>query len=141
MQQRRAPRALAGALFALLLLPATPIAAQQRAVADERQGHVSGKVTDGKGEPISDVKISITTKASSSFRKELKTGEDGTWATTLIDATGPYRYRFEKPGFVTVEKEKKVPFGTPTMPSVYTVRTSRLDVQLFTQEPASKDRE
>jgi Carboxypeptidase regulatory-like domain len=141
MKQRRAPRALAGALFALFLLPATPIAAQQRAVADERQGHVSGKVTDGNGEPVSDVKVSITTKAISSFRKELKTGEDGTWATTLVDATGTYRYRFEKAGFVTVEKEKKVPFGTPTMPSVYTVRTSRLDVQLSAPAPAAKDRD
>jgi hypothetical protein len=135
MQQHRIPRALAGTLLALLLLPTTPIAAQ-------RQGRISGKVTDGKGEPIADVKIAITTKASSTFRKELTSGKDGTWATFLNDATAIYHYHFEKPGYVAVEKDKKVPLWNPSDDSDIHGRSadfSVLDIQLFARAPAAKD--
>jgi hypothetical protein len=137
MQQHRTSRALAGAFLALLLLPATPIGAQQR-----RLGRISGKVSDGGGEPISDVKITITTKANSKFRKELTTGKDGLWATFLNDATAPYQYRFEKPGYVAVEKEKKVPLWNPNDEADIHGRSadfSVLDIQLFAQAPAVTD--
>jgi len=137
MQQHRTPRALAGALLALLLLPAMPIGAQQG-----RLGRISGKVSDGGGEPIPDVKITITTKSNSKFRKELTSGKDGTWATFLNDTTQPYHYRFEKPGYLAVEKDKKVPLWNPNDDVDVHGRSadfSVLDIQLFAQAPAAKD--
>ena len=59
----RTARALPGAILAFLLLPATLHAVQQ--------GRISGKVTDGKGVILSDVKVTITTKAISNFKIEL----------------------------------------------------------------------
>jgi len=137
MQQHRTPRALAGALLALLLLPAMPIGAQQG-----RLGRISGKVSDGGGEPIPDVKITITTKSNSKFRKELTSGKDGTWATFLNDTTQPYHYRFEKPGYLAVEKDKKVPLWNPNDDVDVHGRSadfSVLDIQLFAQAPAARD--
>jgi hypothetical protein len=135
MQQHRVSRALAGALLALLLLPITPIRAERG-----RQGRISGKVTDGKGDPVADVKVTITTKAISSFRKELTTRKDGTWATFLNDATLTYHYLFEKPGYVAVEKDKKVPIWNPNDSAEPTGTRSGdfsvLDIQLFAQAPA-----
>lgn len=140
MQQHRIPRALAGALLALLLLPAAPIRAEHG-----RQGRISGKVTDGKGDPAADVKVTITTKSISRFRKELTTGKDGTWATFLNDATLTYHYLFEKPGYVAVEKDKKVPIWNPNDSAEPTGRRSEdfsvLDIQLFAQAPTAKDGE
>ena len=79
MHAFRTPRALLGAFLAFLLLPATLLAVQQ--------GRITGKVTDGKGAALADVKITITTKAISNFKVELKTDKDGKWGTILNDAT------------------------------------------------------
>jgi hypothetical protein len=140
MQQHRIPRALAGALLGLLFLPSTPIRAEPG-----RQGRISGKVTDGKGDPAADVKVTITTKSISRFRKELTTGKDGRWATFLNDATLTYHYLFEKPGYVAIEKDKKVPIWNPNDSDEPTGRRSEdfsiLDIQLFAQAPTAKDGE
>jgi tetratricopeptide (TPR) repeat protein len=111
-------RALQGAILAFLLLPATLLAVQQ--------GRISGKVTDGKGVILSDVKITITTKSLTNFKVELKTNKDGKYGTILNDATLTYHYRFEKEGFIPYEQDKKVPIGGSEV----------LDVQLLTQQQA-----
>ncbi|HEX5856377.1 MAG TPA: tetratricopeptide repeat protein [Thermoanaerobaculia bacterium] len=118
MHVPRSSRALTGALLALLLLPAALFGVQQ--------GRITGKVTDGKGESLGDVKITITTKAITNFKVELKTEKDGKWGTILNDSTIPYHYRFEKQGYLTVEQDKKVPIGGSEV----------LDVQLLTQTQA-----
>ena len=78
----RPARALTGALLALLLLPAALFGVQQ--------GRIEGKVTDGKGEPIGDVKVTITTKAITNFKLEVKTDKRGKWGTILNDSTIVY---------------------------------------------------
>jgi tetratricopeptide (TPR) repeat protein len=118
MHAPRPSRALAGTLFALLLLPALLFAAQQ--------GRITGKVTDGKGVVLADVKIVITTKSLTNFKVELKTDKDGKWGTILNDSTLSYFYHFEKQGYMSVDQEKKVPIGA----------SETLDVQLFTQSQA-----
>jgi len=118
MHAPRTPRALSGALLALLLLPA--------ALFGSQQGRITGKVTDGKGAPLADVKITITTKSISNLKQQLKTDKDGKWGTILNDATMVYHYRFEKEGFGPVEQDKKVPIGGSEV----------LDIQLYTQEQA-----
>jgi tetratricopeptide (TPR) repeat protein len=118
MHAFRTARSLSGAVLAFLLLPATLLAVQQ--------GRISGKVTDGKGVTLSDVKITITTKAITTFKQELTTGKDGRYGMILNDATIVYHYRFEKQGFISYEQDKKVPIGGLEV----------LDVQLLTQEQA-----
>jgi tetratricopeptide (TPR) repeat protein len=117
-QDSRAPRAFFGTALALLLLSASLQGAQQ--------ARIIGRVTDGKGAPIADVKIVITTKAITNYKQELKTDKDGKWATILNDSTISYFYHFEKPGFIGVDQEKKVPIGG----------SETLDVQLLTQTQA-----
>lgn len=118
MHVPHSPRALTGALLALLLLPAALFGVQQ--------GRIEGKVTDGKGEVLSDVKITITTKAIGNFKVELKTDKNGKWGTILNDATMTYHYRFEKEGFGPAEQDKKVPIGG----------SETLDMTLYTQAQA-----
>jgi tetratricopeptide (TPR) repeat protein len=118
MHVPRSPRALTGALLAVLFLPAALFGVQQ--------GRITGTVTDGKGEVLGDAKITITTKAIGNFKVELKTDKGGKWATILNDATMLYHYRFEKQGYLTVEQDKKVPIGGSEV----------LDVQLLTQTQA-----
>ena len=118
MHAFRTGRALPGAILAILLLPATLLAVQQ--------GRITGRVTDGKGGALSDVKITITTKSITNFKVELKTDKDGKYGTILNDATMTYHYRFEKQGFIPYEQDKKVPIGS----------VETLDIQLLTQEQA-----
>ena len=134
MLQRHTSLALTGALLVLVFIPMASSAAQ-------RQGRISGRVTDAKDAPIADVKITITTRASSTFRKEVATGTDGTYAAILNDATTPYHYRFEKPGFVTVERDKKVPIWNPNDEGGVhgsSAAHSVLDIQLVALPPVTK---
>jgi tetratricopeptide (TPR) repeat protein len=90
------------------------------------QARITGKVTDGKGTPLADAKVTITTKSLSNFKIEMKTDKDGKWATILNDSTISYHYKFEKQGFIGVDQDKKVPIGESVV----------LDVQLLTQQQA-----
>jgi tetratricopeptide (TPR) repeat protein len=118
MHAPRTPRSLVGALLLLLVFPASLFGAQQ--------GRITGKVTDGKGVGVADVKIVVTTKAITNFKQELKTDKDGKWGTILNDSTITYFYHFEKQGYLPVDTEKKVPIGGSEV----------LDVQLLTQSQA-----
>jgi tetratricopeptide (TPR) repeat protein len=118
MHAFRTTRALLGAVLALLLLPATLLAVQQ--------GRITGKVTDGAGAALSDVNITITTKALTNFKREIKTDKNGKYGTIVEDATLVYHYRFEKQGFIPWEQDKKIRVGESEV----------LDVQLLTQTQA-----
>jgi tetratricopeptide (TPR) repeat protein len=92
------------------------------------QGRVVGKVTDGKGNPVEGVKITITTSALAKFKMELTSDKDGKWQTILNDATIRYDYLFEKKGYLAVKRENfKVPVASTGEP---------LNVELLTQEQA-----
>ena len=118
MTTNRVFRILFGAALALLLAVGAAFAGQQ--------GRVTGKVTDGKGAPLADVKITVTTKALGYFKLELKTDKDGKWGTILNDSTLTYHYKFEKQGYLGVESDKKIPVGSSEV----------LDAQLLTQQQA-----
>jgi len=111
-------RACLGMALALLLAAAGAFASAQ--------ARITGKVTDGKGVALADVKVTITTKALGNYKVELKTDADGKWASILNDATLSYHYKFEKQGYMGVEQDKKVPVGG----------AENLDVQLLTQNQA-----
>jgi tetratricopeptide (TPR) repeat protein len=91
------------------------------------QGRVVGKVLDGKGSPVEGAKITVTTAALSKFKLELTTDKDGKWQTILNDATLTYTYLFEKPGFIAVKQDKKVPVASTG---------EVLDVELLTTDQA-----
>jgi tetratricopeptide (TPR) repeat protein len=118
MTTTRIFRALTRAALGLTLFAGAAFSAQQ--------GRITGKVTDGKGVPLTDVKITITTKSLGNFKIELKTDKDGKWGTILNDSTIPYHYKFEKQGYMGVEQDKKVPIGG----------AEELNVQLLTQQQA-----
>jgi tetratricopeptide (TPR) repeat protein len=118
MTTNRVSHSLFGAALSLILAAGAALAGQQ--------GRITGRVTDGKGAPVADAKITITTKALTTFKLELKSDKDGKWGTILNDSTITYHYKIEKQGFLGVEQDKKVPIGT----------TEALDVQLLTQQQA-----
>jgi len=92
------------------------------------QARIQGTVTDAQGVKLPDVKITITTKAITKFKLELKSDKDGHWGTILNDATMRYIYRFEKPGYIAWEEEKKIGIGT----------NETWDIVLMTQDQAIK---
>ncbi|MGA7993132.1 MAG: carboxypeptidase regulatory-like domain-containing protein [Thermoanaerobaculia bacterium] len=114
----RISRSCLGVALVLLLAATVAFAGQQ--------GRITGRVTDGTGAPLADVKITITTRALTNFKVELKTDADGKWGTILNDATLTYHYKFEKQGFMGVEQDKKIPVAS----------SETLDAQLFTQQQA-----
>ena len=118
MHAPRTSRALIGTLLAFLLLPSGLFGAGQ--------GRIVGKITDGAGVALADVKVVVTTKAITNFKQEIKTDKDGKWGTILNDSTISYHYHFEKTGYMSVDVDKKVPIGS----------TEVLDAQLLTQAQA-----
>jgi len=90
------------------------------------QGRIVGRVTDGRGNPVEKVKITVTTPKLTKFKLEIFTDKEGKYGTILNDSTIPYTYTFEKQGFITTNQEKKVPIGS----------TEEMNVVLLTQEQA-----
>lgn len=92
------------------------------------QARVVGKITDGKGEPIEGVTITITTPKLSKYKVVLTSDKDGKWGTILNDSTYAYDYLFEKTGYLSVNRPGfKVPVGSMGEP---------LDIQLLTADQA-----
>ncbi len=91
------------------ILAAIALAAIPLELPGQQQGRIEGTVKDGKGNPLEGVKITITTPAITTFRVELTSRKDGRWGTILSDATRTYTYRFEKPGYLTLEESRKIP--------------------------------
>ena len=78
------------------------------------QARIVGKVTDGKGMPIQDATVTITTSTLGSFKVVLTTDKDGKWGTILNDSTFTYDYLFEKKVPVKIEG-KRMPLDEPTI--------------------------
>jgi len=92
------------------------------------QARIQGTIKDAQGTTLPDVKITITTKAITKFKLETKSEKDGHWGTILNDATMKYVYRFEKPGYLVFEEEKKIGIGT----------NETWDIVLMTEDQAIK---
>jgi hypothetical protein len=118
MLQQRLSLALSCTLLAVLVASTAPLAAGLHG----GHGHISGKVIGANDMPIGDVRITITTKANSKFKVELKSAKDGTFATFLAEATqwndpqSLYHFQLAKSGFVTAEVDKRVPIWMPDDP-------------------------
>lgn len=103
--------------------------------ASAQQARVQGIVKDGKGNPLEGVKITITTSAVTRFKLELTTDKAGKWGTILGNAVPPYKYKFEKTGYVSWEMTKKVgvgateEFSTVLYTGEQAVATGKVEIQ------------
>jgi mannose-6-phosphate isomerase-like protein (cupin superfamily) len=89
--------------------PATPpagVAQTPAPAAPRRPPNVDVRVTDGAGEPAAGVHVS----AEGTARREGDTGKEGTVLFRAV-TPGTYRFRFERDGLITFEKEVVVKAG------------------------------
>jgi len=98
---------------AMLLVPSLVFA--------QAQGRVKGSVTDADGKPIADATVVITCPAINTYRKEMKTDENGIFATLIVDATKQYVFHIEKPGFQAIEQLHKPLIGGQTLEVAFTL--------------------
>lgn len=96
------------AATALVALALAPVHAQRRG-AGAATGSVTFAilVTDGSGAPIPDVNITLTGAAERTGRTE------GGRAVFEELPGGPYRFRFDKDGFISLERELTARGGAP----------------------------
>lgn len=99
--------------LALLFVPSILLA--------QAQGRVKGTVTDANGKPIADATVVITCPAITSYRKEMKTDENGVFATLIVDATKQYVFHIEKNGYQAVEQLHKPLIGGQTLEIEFTL--------------------
>jgi len=92
------------------------------------QARLYGTITDETGKPVGGVQVTVVCPSVASFRLETSTDARGNWAVTLIDATKSYNYRYEKPGFQTLQQDLKVPIGS----------NERRDFQMLSEAEARK---
>jgi tetratricopeptide (TPR) repeat protein len=90
------------------------------------QARLKGKVTDGSGNPVEGVAVTLTTPNLRLFKVNLKTDKKGEYGTIVNDATMPYHLKFEKEGYAPYETDKKIPVGD----------TGVVDARLQTTEQA-----
>lgn len=67
------------------------------------EARITGKVIDGKGDPIPDASIQVTAVEKSSYDEVFKTDSNGHYAIFLIDGTIRYKFVVKKEGLGAVE--------------------------------------
>lgn len=92
------------------------------------QARLFGTITDETGKAVAGVQITVVCKDVATFKLESKTDAKGNWAVTLIDATKTYNYKYEKPGFQTLQQDLKVGIGS----------NDRRDFQMLSEAEARK---
>ncbi len=75
------------------------------------QARMFGVIKDENGKPMPGVVITVTCPDVATIRIDTKTDAKGKWGVTLIDATKAHNFKFEKPGYQTMEQELKLPIG------------------------------
>lgn len=81
----------------------------------QAQGRVKGTVTDAEGKPVADATVIITCPSITTYRKEMKTDENGIFATLIVDGTKQYVFHIEKDGYQAVEQLHKPLIGGQTL--------------------------
>ena len=99
-------------LFSRWLLIAAAVLWTSSAAQALNQARLFGTITDENNKPIADVQVTVTCPDIATFKLEEKTDGKGNWAVTLIDATKSYNYKYEKPGYQTMQQDLKVPIGS-----------------------------
>lgn len=80
-------------------------------VSAQAMGRVTGTVTDSAGNPLSGVKITVTTPELAKFHLEKTTNKKGKYTIAVADATLNYDVRLEKEGYLTLVDRVKASVG------------------------------
>ena len=94
-----------------LLITVTVLATAAAAHA-LNQGRLYGTITDENKKPIAGVQITVTSPEVTTYKLETTTDAKGNWAVTIIDATKTHNYKYEKPGYQTMQQDLKIPIGS-----------------------------
>jgi len=73
----------------------------------ERKGRLVGKVLDPDGKGIQGVAVTVTSPQISSFRDVETTDKKGVFTVDFTHVDVVYHYRFDKPGYQSLESEQK----------------------------------
>lgn len=76
------------------------------------QARLYGTITDENKKPIEGIQVTVTCPDIATFKLETVTDQKGNWAVTILDATKSYNYKYEKPGYQTMQQDLKVPIGS-----------------------------
>jgi len=83
------------------------------APAQAQTGTARGKVFDGQGQPIPDVKITIEFQGGITRKFEVKTNKKGEYMQVGMQP-GPYRFTASKDGYQPAVLESRITLGDPT---------------------------
>lgn len=98
MDMRTGHRWIVFLLVSLLLIPGLAFAA--------RKGRLIGKVLDANGAPIGGVAVTATSPDLPGFKVTKTTDKKGVFTLDFREIDVTYVYRFEKPGFQTLQAEQ-----------------------------------
>lgn len=87
------------------------------------QARVEGNVTDSKGNPIPDVKVTITSPQVSTFKMVVDGDKKGVFKFLLLDATRNYFFHVEAVGYQPQERPFKVAAGSTDTVFEFTLNT------------------
>ena len=87
------------------------------------QARVEGNVTDSKGNPIPDVKVTITSPQVSTFKMVVDGDKKGVFKFLLLDATRNYLFHVEAEGYQPQERPFKVAAGSTDTVFEFTLNT------------------
>jgi Tfp pilus assembly protein PilF len=90
---------LAWLLFLIWMIPGLAFA--------ERKGRLIGKVVDPEGNPIPGVTVTTTSKQIPHFQDVQTTDKKGMFTVDFREVDVTYVYRFDKPGYQTMQIEQK----------------------------------
>jgi Tfp pilus assembly protein PilF len=92
------------------------------------QARVYGTITDENKKPIAGIQVTVICPEVTTFELKTTTDAKGSWAVTILDATKSYNYKFEKPGYQTMQQDLKLGIGT----------NERQDFQMLSEAEAIK---
>jgi len=90
-------RTVTGFLFLLLAVSASA----------ERRGRLVGKIMDKDGKGIQGVLVTVTSPQIADFKDVETTDKKGVFSVDFSQIDVTYKYRFDKPGFTSMEFEQK----------------------------------
>jgi Tfp pilus assembly protein PilF len=96
---RTKQQTLAWLLFLILMIPGLAFA--------ERKGRLIGKVVDPEGKPIQGVTVTTSSKDIPKFKDVQTTDKKGMFTVDFSQVDVTYVYRFDKPGYQTMQIEQK----------------------------------
>jgi|GEM_PF-1383976 len=80
---------------------------------------VFGKVATPQGDPIPDVKITVTMQEQSSWKKEIATDAKGHYEVSFTDGTKMYVFQLVKEGYVQLNQDKAPVASDEVKPTIF----------------------